>query len=177
MTTFDSPVHALPAAERQLPPGHSPYSESHPRKHGFVPELALSNEERDSFFSLEARLYDEYRPTCATESLLLDEVTLNYWRLQRARALESETLAHDRENQKLLALYYRYRLSFERSFYHALRLLRKVKAENTKLIAQFAAGPNTRLTLRSSRFVSQNRFGQPTIDAPAERRPLDEEAA
>jgi hypothetical protein len=64
-------------------------------------------------------------PTCATESLL-DEVTVNYWRLQRARNLESQALEQDRENEKL-ALYARYRTAFERSFYGALNLLRKVK--------------------------------------------------
>lgn len=153
----------IPVGEPSLPPGHSPYSETYPRKHGFVPELALSNEERDSFYALEARLYAEYRPTCATESLLLDEVTLNYWRLQRARALEAETLTHDRENHKLLALYHRYRTSFERSFYHALLMLRKVKAENTKLIAQFSAP-----AFRSS---SSFRKTVPAIQSPGASNP------
>jgi hypothetical protein len=83
-----------------------------------VPELALDNDERLGFYALEQSLYDEYRPTCATESLLLDEVTLNYWRLQRVRNLESQALAEDRENDKLLALYARYRTAFQRSFYH-----------------------------------------------------------
>jgi hypothetical protein len=97
-----------------------PYSNDRPRKHGFVPELALGKDERLGFYALDQSLYDEYRPTCATESLLLDEVTLNYWRLQRARNLESQALEQDRENEKLLALYARYRTAFQRSFYRGL---------------------------------------------------------
>lgn len=142
-----------PASHQLLPPGHSPYSAGSPRKHGFVPELALSPEEREGFYALEERLYDEYRPTCATESLLLDEVTLNYWRLQRARALESSTLADDRENHKLLALYSRYRREFERSFFLALNFLRRVKFENARFIQQYSASSPVR---PPSGFVSQN---------------------
>lgn len=151
--------------DQELPPGHSPYSQSRPRKHGYVIELALATNESDGFYSLERCLYDEYRPTCATESLLLDEVTLNYWRLQRARALESETLADDRENGKLLALYSRYRAAFERSFFRALQFLRKVKAENNKWIAEYRA---TLTPLRpSAQFVSQNSSHRPDLDEAA----------
>jgi hypothetical protein len=109
---------------------------------------------------------DEYRPTCATESLL-DEVTLNYWRLQRARNLESQTLEQDRENEKLLALYARYRTAFERSFYGALYLLRKVKAENSRLITCYRGlSPDGRPL---PRFVSQKPFDtQSTADLAQE---------
>ena len=115
--------------------------------------MTLSDDERDGFYSLEERLYDEYRPTCATESLLLDELTLNYWRLQRARRLEAAAFTEEHINHKLLSLYARYRREFERAFYRALLLLRKVKAESAKFIAQFsAAAPG-----RRPQFVSQNR--------------------
>lgn len=153
MNNFDFPIHAEPA-DPQLPPGHSPYSPNRPRKHGFVPELGLGTEERSSFYALEERMYDEYRPTCATESLLLDEVTLNYWRLQRARNLESKALDEERENLKLLALYARYRRDFEQSFYRALQMLRKVKADNARLFTNFRRSRES--AARPTEFVSQN---------------------
>ena len=157
MNKLEPPLLEMMDCQRQLPPGHTPYSSKHPRKHGFVPQLALSNEESGDFYSLERSLYDEYRPTCATESLLLDELTLNYWRLQRARVLEANLLGEDRENRKLLALYNRYRIGFERSFFRALQLLRKVKAENTNLIAQYSA----------CQFVPQTRRNRREPDAQA----------
>ena len=137
MKKSDFLIHELSPGDRPLPPGHMLYSSDRPRKHGFVPELTLGDDERLSFYALEQSLYDEYRPTCATESLLLDEVTLNYWRLQRVRNLESRALEDERENAKLLALYARYRTAFEQSFYRALNLLRKVKAENARIIARY----------------------------------------
>lgn len=121
-----------------LPPGHSPYSREHARKHGYVAQINLQGQaERDRFYRLEAEFYNEYRPTSATESALLDEVVLNYWRFQRARDLESEALNEESVNPKLLALYFRYRTNFENCFYKALRLLRKVKAENLRFIERF----------------------------------------
>jgi hypothetical protein len=173
MNTTDFLIHELSPNDQPLPAGHMPYSNDRPRKHGFVPELMLGEDERLGFYALEQSLYDEYRPTCATESLLLDEVTLNYWRLQRARTLESRTLGleEDRENEKLLALYARYRTAFERSFYRALNLLRKVKAENTRLIARYRGLSSDRRELPP--FVSQKPSRSP---APAER-PEREDAA
>jgi hypothetical protein len=121
-----------------LPPGHSPYSPGHARKHGYVAQIDLQGEtERNSFYQLEGEFYNEYRPTCATESALLDEVIINYWRMQRVREMESSTLNDESPNPKLLALYFRYRTNFESAFYRALRLLRRVKAENLRLIERF----------------------------------------
>jgi hypothetical protein len=136
-TQIDGFVWPDPAC---LPPGHSSYSPGHARKHGYVAQIDLQGEtERASFYKLEGEFYNEYRPTCATESALLDEVIINYWRMQRARDLESSTLLNDESpNPKLLALYFRYRTSFESSFYRALRLLRRVKAESLQLIERFA---------------------------------------
>ena len=167
MTNFDLPIHAAPAGEQLLPPGHTPYSLDRPRKHGCVPELHLGDDERLSFYALEQSLYEEYRPTCATESLLLDEITLNYWRLQRARNLESQALQDERDNHKLLALYRRYRIDFERSFYRALQLLRKVKAENAKIFARFHRDSQS-----PAKFVSQK-----SVSAKIDSEPRDLEDA
>jgi hypothetical protein len=41
------------------------------------------------------------------QSALLDEVIINYWRMQRARDLESSTLNDESPNPKLLTLYFR----------------------------------------------------------------------
>jgi hypothetical protein len=62
--------------------------------------------ERASFYRLEGEVYNEYRPTCATESALLDEVVINYCRMQRVRELESRTLNDESPNPKLFALYF-----------------------------------------------------------------------
>jgi hypothetical protein len=171
MNTSDFLIHELSPSDQPLPPGHMPYLNDRPRKHGFVPELALGNDERLGFYALEQSLYNEYRPTCATESLLLDEVTLNCWRLQRARNLESQALEQDRENEKLLALYARYRTAFERSFYRALNLLRKVKAENTRLIARYRGLSSDGREL--PQFVSQ----KPSRSQAASELPKREDAA
>ena len=143
-----------------LPPGHSPYSRKSARKHGYVAQIDLQGEaERASFDQLEGEFYNEYRPTCATESALLDEVVINYWRFQRARELESSTLNDESLNPKLLALYFRYRTNFESCFYRALRLLRKVKAENLRLIERFA-------TLRRDYASSPTGFVSQNTEAP-----------
>jgi hypothetical protein len=140
-----------------LPPGHSPYSPGHARKHGYVAQIDLQGEtERASFYRLEGEFYNEYRPTCATESALLDEVIINYWRMQRVREMESSTLNDESPNPKLLALYFRYRTSFESSFYRALRLLRRVKAENLRLIERFATLQRNHSPADPIGFVSQN---------------------
>jgi hypothetical protein len=144
------------ARSRQPAARPRPYSRENARKHGYVAQIDLQGEaERASFYKLEGEFYNEYRPTCATESALLDEVVINYWRMQRARELESSTLNDESPHPKLLALYFRYRTSFESSFYRALRLLRRVKAENLRLIERFAT---LRLNHLSSPigFVPQN---------------------
>jgi hypothetical protein len=134
-----------------LPPGHTPYSRENARKHGYVAQIDLQGEsERASFYRLEGEFYNEYRPTSATESALLDEVVINYWRFQRARELEAQTLNSESVNPKLLALYFRYRTNFENCFYKALRLLRRVKAENLRLAERFE---KHRRDLRRARFT------------------------
>ena len=159
MSTEPESAGILWPCPESLPPGHTPYSRENARKHGYVAQIDLQGEsERASFYRLEGEFYNEYRPTSATESALLDEVVINYWRFQRARELEAQTLNSESVNPKLLALYFRYRTNFENCFYKALRLLRRVKAENLRLAERFE---KHRRDLRRARFtpgdfVSQN---------------------
>ena len=136
--------------EPPLPPGHSPYTRHNPRKHGYAARISLRDDESLQFNNIEQEFYNEYRPTCATESALLDEVLVNYWRFQRARDLESRALDEERDNLKLIALYFRYRASFESAFYRALRLLNRIKAENRRLIERYQKSCATSSTIAPS---------------------------
>jgi hypothetical protein len=94
----------------------------------------LTGTDLDEFNAIRAKLENEWEPSTETEKLLLDQMALSQWRMDRALSLELNAFHNDHLDEKLLALALRYRTTAERSFYKALaelQRLRKTTREDT----------------------------------------------
>jgi hypothetical protein len=95
---------------------------------------SLTGSDLEEFQAIRGRLDDEWEPATETENLLLDQMALSQWRMDRALSLELNAFHNDHLDEKLLALALRYRTTAERSFYKALaelQRLRKTTREDT----------------------------------------------
>jgi hypothetical protein len=81
----------------------------------------------EQFLKIRARLDEEWEPGTETENLLLDQMALSQWRMDRALSLELNAFDNDHMDEKLLALALRYRTAAERSFYKALAELQRLR--------------------------------------------------
>lgn len=110
-------------------------------KHGLlVKELVVRPNESRIFNKLARNLLEELQPKTITESILAEQVILNYWRLRRFMRLENDVLDFSGERKHsfddprfivsfvefvkgnpALDLLSRYHSSISRSFYRALR--------------------------------------------------------
>jgi hypothetical protein len=93
---------------------------------------SLTGSDLEEFQAIRGSLDDEWEPATETENLLLDQMALSQWRMDRALSLELNAFDNDHLDEKLLAL--RYRTTAERSFYKALtelQRLRKTTREDT----------------------------------------------
>jgi hypothetical protein len=77
---------------------------------------------------IRAKLDDEWEPQTETERMLLAQMALGQWRMDRALSLELQVFDQPEFDQRALALALRYRTSAERSFYKALSELQKLRA-------------------------------------------------
>ena len=94
----------------------------------------LTGPDLEEFQAIRTRLEEEWEPATETETLLLDQMALSQWRMDRALSLEMNAFDDDHIDQQLLALALRYRTTAERSFYKALselQRLRKATREDT----------------------------------------------
>jgi len=116
-------------------------------KHGLraaKTENAVPPEMRRTYEKLRAQYLDEYRPSGATESTLLDMVILAAWQLYRIREMELFApieLASPLSNSSFgksdrLA---RYRAGYERMFHTNLKQLNQIQQERLLLAADRAA--------------------------------------
>lgn len=92
---------------------------------------SLTGSDLEEFQSIRGRLDEEWEPATETENLLLDQMALSQWRMDRALSLELNAFNNDHLDEKLLALALRYRTTAERSFYKALAELQRVR-RNTR---------------------------------------------
>src|SRR5690242_10626261 len=88
---------------------------------------SLTGSDLEEFNAVRARLDEEWEPSTETEHLLLDQMALSQWRMDRALSLELNAFDADHIDQKLLALALRYRTTAERSFYKALAELQRLR--------------------------------------------------
>ncbi|HLH01278.1 MAG TPA: hypothetical protein VKX25_00785 [Bryobacteraceae bacterium] len=103
-------------------------------KHGIYSKaLILPTENPLEFKELRDALYAEYQPATTTETLLVDELLHNAWRIRRFRRLEITALdaphceaGHD---LKLMSLVERALASSERAFHRTLTTLRKLQKD------------------------------------------------
>jgi hypothetical protein len=76
-------------------------SSQNARKHGLTAkQVVIQGESLHDFESLKSDLTAQYAPATTTEEIYVNEIAENYWRLMRARRIETELL--DREMETLL---------------------------------------------------------------------------
>jgi CRISPR/Cas system-associated endonuclease Cas1 len=103
----------------------------------------LSSEDRALFLSMVNELSGEKQPETARERALVEDIALNYIRLQRARQLETETLNKYIADGKSLALAFiehgqelekmqRKEVKIENAWYRAMRELDREQAARKK---------------------------------------------
>jgi hypothetical protein len=84
----------------------------------------LSGTDLDELNGIRTKLDDEWEPSTETERMLLDQMALSQWRMDRALSLELAAFNDDQIDQPLLALALRYRTTAE------LQRLRKTMRED-----------------------------------------------
>jgi hypothetical protein len=78
------------------------------------------------------RYVRDLRPADDIEETLVDEICFNYWRLQQARNAEFGVILKHPTELHLIALYIRYRTSYERAFYKAVDQIGKRQRDRRK---------------------------------------------
>jgi len=87
----------------------------------------LAGADLEEVNAIRARLDDEWEPSTETERMLLDQMALSRWRMERALSLELNAFDDTHIDQAFLALALRYRTTAERSFYKALAELQRLR--------------------------------------------------
>jgi len=88
----------------------------------------LTGADREELNAIRAKLDDEWEPQTETERMLLAQMALSQWRMDRALSLELAAFDDTSIEPALLALALRYRTTAERSFYKALSELQRLRA-------------------------------------------------
>jgi hypothetical protein len=87
----------------------------------------LTGTDLEEFQELRAKLEEEWGPATETEHLLLDQMALGQWRMDRALSLELSAFNNEQLDEKLLTLALRYRTTAERAFYKSLSELQQLR--------------------------------------------------
>ena len=87
----------------------------------------LTGADLEELDAIRAKLDDEWEPQTETERMLLAQMALSQWRMDRALSLELNAFDDDHLDPALLALALRYRTTAERSFYKALAELQRIR--------------------------------------------------
>jgi hypothetical protein len=87
----------------------------------------LTGADLEQLNAIRASLEDEWEPQTQTERMLLDQMALCQWRIDRALSLELNAFDDDHLDPALLALALRYRTTAERGFYKALAELQRLR--------------------------------------------------
>jgi hypothetical protein len=104
------------------------------QKHGLTAsQVVIKGENIEEFEDLKRSLYKDHEPANTMEQLLVNEIAENYWRLMRARRLETEALDREFEgafsgDSKELDKIRRYITSIERAWHKAITQLQKTQA-------------------------------------------------
>jgi hypothetical protein len=87
----------------------------------------LTGTDLEELNAIRAKLDNEWEPSTETERMLLDQMALSQWRMDRALSLELNAFDDTQLDPALLALALRYRTAAERSFYKALAELQRLR--------------------------------------------------
>jgi hypothetical protein len=120
-----SPVQAEPASTGPRTEQGKAVPSRNAVRHGLCAKK-LTGPDLEALNPIRARLDEEWEPQTETEKMLLAQMALSQWRLDRA--LELELAALDGEiDQAALALALRYRTSAERTFFKSLTELQRLR--------------------------------------------------
>ncbi|HZQ55377.1 MAG TPA: hypothetical protein VFB14_24480 [Bryobacteraceae bacterium] len=92
-------------------------------------KLALSSESPDALDTLKVKLRAEQQPANETEEILVNEMAEQFWRLRRARAIETSLLDSDQVLIPHLTAIQGMMSSAERGFHKALTVLRQLQKD------------------------------------------------
>ena len=134
-------------------------------KHGLASgAVVVPGEDPAASDALLNDLSADHAPANTTEELLVREMAQSYWLMQRATRLQNACFAGAKADCKQLALFLRYRTTYERAFHKALNTLITLKKQRESASRQFVS-QNTGKQARPPQFVSQK---APDSRLPAE---------
>ncbi len=109
-------------------------------KHGLASgQIVVPGEDPAAFDALLADLIADHAPANCTEELLVHEMAQSYWLKQRAARLQNSCFEKGEVDGKQLALFLRYRTTYERAFHKALDMLIKLKKQRESANRQFVS--------------------------------------
>jgi hypothetical protein len=178
---------AMPASKRQIEANRrnaaGPHQMTEPGKqairanairHGLTSRLhvVLEGEDQQFFDELRDALLADYAPATTQETLLVHQIAEHYWRLIRARNMETATLSASTQafeiefnmpaegqpgsdpshvalaysqHDKLFARLGRYETTIERSYYRAIRELQKLQSSRIRSVSQSHASSESQV--------------------------------
>jgi hypothetical protein len=190
----------MPASERQIEANRrnaaGPHKMSEAGKqavranavsHGLTSHVhvVLEGEDQQFFDELRDSLLADYAPATTQETILVHQIAEHYWRLLRARNMETASLSASTQafeiefnmptegqpgadpshialaysqHEKLFARLGRYETTIERSYYRAIRELQKLQSSRIRSVSQSAAcaPPQADSAPKEIRSVSQS---------------------
>ena len=109
-------------------------------KHGLASgAIVVPGEDPAGFEALLNDLVTDHAPANCTEELLVREMAQSYWLMQRATRLQNACFADGEVDGKQLALFLRYRTTYERAFHKALNTLIRLKKQRESANRQFVS--------------------------------------
>ncbi len=172
-------------------------------RHGLTSRLqvVLPNEDRQFYEEVRTALVRDYAPATTQEELLVNQIAESFWRLSRARNMESGSfstsldnlirecnLAQQPEDEldqgSRLALAYtqhdkvfsklgRYEAAIERSYYRAIRELRATQSQRIRSVSQSTQASETS-EVEASPEPAPEPIGSVSQSAPPTRRAYTE---
>jgi hypothetical protein len=148
-------------------------------RHGLTSRvhIVLEGEDQQFFDELRDSLLADYAPANTHETILVHQIAEHYWRLLRARNMETASLSASTQafeiefdmpaegqpgadpshvalaysqHDKLFARLGRYETAIERSYYRAIRELQKLQANRIRSVSQSAATEEIRSVSQST---------------------------
>ena len=137
----------------------------------------LTGADLEELNAIRAKIEDEWEPQTETERMLLAQMALSQWRMDRALSLELNAFDDEHIDPALLALALRYRTTAERSFYKALaelqRLRTTMRQDAQRQQKQAEADIHAQMErlcfapiAGAPQFVSQNASAAPSVNRP-----------
>jgi hypothetical protein len=153
-------------ANAQLSTGPSPDAQPQTKynatRHGLTgKQIVIYGEDPDAYEALRQDLINAYKPANAAELMLVEEIAQDFWRLQRARAIETETFILNSGGAAPVIAFgigkdqfdrvRRYMTTIERAYHRAIKQLEDAQ----KLRAKLPPAPPEPVATVEIGFVSQ----------------------